>query len=56
MNNDTKKMFLILLLTVVFVIGLKIGENHTIRHQQITKTEYGYQVNFDGNIYEYTED
>ena len=55
MNKDTKRIFLILLLAVVFVLGLKLGENHVIRHQSISKTEYGYQVNFDGEIYDYNK-
>lgn len=55
MNKDTKRVFLILLLVVIFVLGLKTGENHTIRHQKIEKTEYGYQVDFDGEIYDYIE-
>ena len=48
-----KKLVIIMLLAVAFVIGLKCGENHVIRHQSISQTEYGYEVDFDGEIYEY---
>ena len=48
-----KKMVIIILVALVFVIGLKVGENHVIRHQKIENTPTGYVVNFDGEIYEY---
>ena len=51
-----RKFVIIMLLAVAFVIGLKCGENHVIRHQKIEKSSIGYTVDFDGEIYEYTED
>lgn len=50
---DTKFILLICLLAVMFVAGLKCGEHHVINHQKIEKTDIGYQVDFDGNYYEY---
>ena len=49
------KILLIILIAILFVVGLKIGENHVIREQKITKTSYGYEVEFDGQIYKYGE-
>ena len=51
--KDINKIFIMLLLAVVFVIGLKVGENHVIRHQRIETTPTGYVVDFDGEFYEY---
>jgi K+-transporting ATPase A subunit len=53
MDKGTKIIFIMLLIAVVFVCGLKVGENHVIRHQKIESTETGYLVDFDGEIYEY---
>ena len=50
-----KKIIIIMLLAIAFVVGLKCGENHVIRHQKIEKSEIGYTVDFDGEIYEYTD-
>lgn len=51
--NDIRKILLICLIAVTFAVGLKVGENHVIRHQKIESTETGYLVDFDGNYYEY---
>ena len=51
--NDSNKILIIFLITIAFIIGLKCGENHVIRHQKIESTPTGYSVNFDGEIYEY---
>lgn len=48
-------MLIIMIIAITFVIGLKVGENHVIRHQKIEKASYGYQVEFDGQIYKYGE-
>lgn len=48
-----KKMIIIIIIAVSMVIGLKLGENHVIRHQSINKTDYGYRVEFDGDYYDY---
>ena len=53
MDKFTKDIIIICLITIVFVIGLKVGENHVIRHQKIENTSTGYIVDFDGEIYEY---
>ena len=51
--KDYKVYVVTLIIVVAFVVGLKLGENHVIRHQEITQTDSGYSVNFDGVIYEY---
>ena len=53
MDRGTKIIFTILIIAIIFVIGLKVGENHVIRHQKIENTETGYLVDFDGEYYEY---
>jgi len=53
MDKDFKILILIFLIAVTFAVGLKVGENHVIRHQKIESTETGYLVDFDGEIYEY---
>lgn len=54
--NNIKFILIALIMTVIFVIGIKCGEHHVIKHQKIEKTSIGYEVDFDGEIYEYTED
>lgn len=53
MDRGLRFVLLLCLVAVTFVLGLKVGENHVIRHQTIESTETGYIVNFDGNYYEF---
>ena len=55
MDKYTRDIMIMLLIAVVFVVGLKIGENHVINHQHIEKTNTGYIVEFDGQNYKYAE-
>lgn len=54
--KDRKFYIITFIVVVAFVLGLKLGENHTIRHQKIEKTNTGYSVEFEGRTYNYTED
>lgn len=56
MNKDLKFIISVLVLAVVFVIGSQVGTYHTIKHQVIIKTDTGYTVELDGELYNYTED
>ena len=44
------------LVALTFVLGVTIGEKRVIKQQRIEKTDYGYLVEFDGQLYDYTAD
>lgn len=56
MNKDLNFTISVLILAIVFVIGSQVGTYYTIKHQVITKTDTGYMVELDGELYDYTED
>lgn len=56
MDKDLKFIVSVLILAIVFVIGSQVGTYYTIKHQIITKTDTGYTVELDGELYDYTED
>lgn len=44
------------LVALAFVLGVTIGEKRVIKQQRIEKTDYGYLVEFDGQLYDYIAD
>lgn len=56
MNKNLKFTLTVLILAMVFVIGSQVGTYYTLKHQIITKTDTGYMVELDGELYNYTED
>lgn len=56
MNKDSKFIISVLILAIVFVIGSQVGTYYTLKHQVITKTDTGYMIELDGELYNYRED
>lgn len=54
--KQAKIMLVIGLIAVAFVLGVVIGEKRVIKQQRIEKTDYGYLVEFDGQLYDYSAD
>ena len=53
MHKDIKFYLIVGLLAIVFVLGIKAGERHAIRHQHIKQVNTGYTITLDGQKYYY---
>lgn len=50
----SKKTILVTILVIAIAVGCgKLGEWHVLREQQITTTETGYRVDFNGHYWTY---
>ena len=54
--KQAKIIIIIGLIAVAFILGITIGEKRVIKNQKIEKTDYGYLVDFDGQLYDYLAD
>lgn len=54
--KQAKIIIIIGLIAVAFVLGITLGEKRVIKYQKIEKTDYGYLVDFDGQLYDYLAD
>lgn len=53
MEKDIRFYLIVCLIAVCFVCGLKVGENHTLRHQQITVYSDRVESDMEGQAHEY---
>ena len=52
--KQIKVILIIGIIALAFAFGVTVGEKTVIKHQHIEKTSTGYIVEFDGELYDYS--
>jgi len=53
MTKAEKGLIILVVAALIFVFGMKYGEQKALRHQRINSTDNGYSVIYEGHEYNY---